>query len=89
MTASSDLRRRVDHLIALIDETLNRQVNEILHDPRFRAPESSWRGLALLVRMAGGAVTSKSRCSMSAGDFWRGRWSARAISIKVIFSTGL
>lgn len=53
MTASSDLRRRVDHLIALIDETLNRQVNEILHDPRFQALESSWRGLALLVRMAG------------------------------------
>jgi type VI secretion system protein ImpD len=53
MTASSQLRRRVDRLIALIDETLNRQVNEILHHPRFQALEASWRGLALLVKHAG------------------------------------
>nr|WP_308429135.1 type VI secretion system contractile sheath large subunit [Brucella endophytica] len=53
MMATSPLRRRVDRLIALIDETLNRQVNEILHHPRFQALEASWRGLALLVRHAG------------------------------------
>lgn len=53
MTASNPLRRRVDRLIALIDETLNRQVNEILHHPRLQALEASWRGLALLVQRAG------------------------------------
>lgn len=36
--------------IALLDKLLNEQVNAILHHPRFKKLESSWRGLAFLVR---------------------------------------
>ncbi|KPF45772.1 type VI secretion system contractile sheath large subunit [Rhizobium sp. AAP43] len=45
----SDLRRRVDQLIHLIDDRLNRQVNAILHHADFMAMEARWRGLAMLV----------------------------------------
>jgi type VI secretion system ImpC/EvpB family protein len=38
--------------IAAIDALLNDQVNAILHHPRFQKLESSWRGLAFLVRRA-------------------------------------
>src|SRR5690606_18713467 len=39
----------VDRMIAEIDATLSRQVDEILHHPQFQALESAWRGLQLLV----------------------------------------
>ena len=39
----------VDRMIAEIDEKLGRQMDEILHHPRFQALESSWKGLQLLV----------------------------------------
>jgi len=39
----------VDRMIAQIDARLSRQVDEILHHPRFQSLESSWRGLKLLV----------------------------------------
>src|SRR5690349_18418773 len=48
-----DLRRHItDQLsrdIAYIDGVLNRQVNAILHHPRFQHLEASWRGLRYLV----------------------------------------
>lgn len=53
MNSASTSRLKADRLIALIDETLNRQVNAIMHHPRFQALEAAWRGLALLVRRAG------------------------------------
>ena len=39
----------VDRMIAQIDATLSRQMDEILHNAEFQALESSWRGLKLLV----------------------------------------
>ncbi|WP_117190522.1 type VI secretion system contractile sheath large subunit [Rhizobium terrae] len=53
MGSSTEWRRRADHLIALIDEALNRQVNAILHHPDFQAMEARWRGIAMLLRQAG------------------------------------
>jgi type VI secretion system protein ImpD len=49
-----DLRRRITEQlgrdIARIDELLNRQVNAILHHPRFQKLEASWRGLRWLLQ---------------------------------------
>lgn len=53
MEPSAKFRRRADHLIALIDDSLNAQVNAILHHPEFQAMEARWRGVAMLVRQAG------------------------------------
>ncbi|WFS04182.1 type VI secretion system contractile sheath large subunit [Rhizobium tumorigenes] len=53
MGSRTEWRRRADQLIALIDEALNRQVNEILHHRDFQAMEARWRGLAMLVRESG------------------------------------
>lgn len=54
-------RRRDDsaalatRIIALLDEQLNRQVNAILHHPRFQQLEASWRGLAYLIEQVADA----------------------------------
>ena len=45
---------RIDRLIAMIDRSLNRTVNAILHHPDFQALEARWRGLAYLVAAAHG-----------------------------------
>ncbi len=51
--ASGDgIAKRLTVDIAAIDRLLNEQVNAILHHPRFQKLESSWRGLAFLVRRA-------------------------------------
>ena len=39
----------VDRMIAEIDATLSRQMDDILHHPLFQSLESAWRGLKLLV----------------------------------------
>jgi len=44
--------KRLSADIATIDDLLNEQVNAILHHPQFQKLESSWRGLAFLVRQA-------------------------------------
>lgn len=46
------LRAWLNRSIALIDETLTEQVNEILHHPDFQQLESSWRGIRYLVERA-------------------------------------
>lgn len=53
MTTACLFRCRIDRLISQIDETLNRQMNKILHHPRLQALEASWLGLAMLTRQAG------------------------------------
>src|SRR5688500_11349827 len=45
--------RQLDLAIARLDDELARQVNAILHHPRFQALESSWRGLAFLCQQSG------------------------------------
>ena len=42
------ISRKLNRDVATIDEMLNRQLNEVLHHPRFQKLESSWRGLQLL-----------------------------------------
>jgi type VI secretion system protein ImpC len=44
------LTETVDGLIAQLDAALSRQLNAIIHHPRFRALESAWRNLDYLVR---------------------------------------
>jgi len=39
----------LDHFIARIDEMISRQLDEILHHPRFQMLESAWRGLAYML----------------------------------------
>ncbi|MCC7427678.1 MAG: type VI secretion system contractile sheath large subunit [Alphaproteobacteria bacterium] len=46
---------RADRVIAMIDRILARQVNEIIHHPRFQKLEASWRGLQWLVAQSDGA----------------------------------
>lgn len=53
MIGFSLTRRRIDHLISCVDELLNRQINEIIHNPSFQALEAAWRGVYLLARHAG------------------------------------
>lgn len=45
----ASLRGRIDRDIAVIDAMIARQIDAILHHPRFSALEGSWRGLAWLV----------------------------------------
>ncbi|MCA9171069.1 MAG: type VI secretion system contractile sheath large subunit, partial [Planctomycetales bacterium] len=47
-----ELVRRLNRDVALIDELLNRQLNEVLHHPDFQRLEASWRGLAYLTELA-------------------------------------
>ena len=63
---TEQLALRLNRDVATIDELLNRQLNEILHHPRFQKLEASWRGLKylhdVLVREynpAGGGVKIK------------------------------
>ncbi|MBI3861441.1 MAG: type VI secretion system contractile sheath large subunit [Planctomycetia bacterium] len=43
---------RLNHDVAAIDDILNRQLNAVLHNPRFQRLESAWRGLAHVVAAA-------------------------------------
>jgi type VI secretion system ImpC/EvpB family protein len=53
---ASVLRGSVDRLIIAIEQRIGRQLDAILHQPRFRELEGSWRGLAWLVEAGGAAV---------------------------------
>ncbi|WP_137175152.1 type VI secretion system contractile sheath large subunit [Massilia sp. HP4] len=45
----SDVLATIEGLVAAIDRKLTTQINHILHDSRFQAVESAWRGLHHLV----------------------------------------
>lgn len=47
---SAGRRFLFDRILVAIDETLSRQLDTILHHPRFQKLEGSWRGLAWLVQ---------------------------------------
>lgn len=49
VTLSKDAFSTIQGLIALIDESLSRQINIILHHPEFQRLEGAWRGLHYLV----------------------------------------
>ncbi|HWD00079.1 MAG TPA: type VI secretion system contractile sheath large subunit [Candidatus Sulfopaludibacter sp.] len=57
VTWSRDMESAIQSHIAILDELVSRQVNQVLHDPAFQALEATWRGLAHLV---GEAETSSS-----------------------------
>nr|MDQ2695326.1 type VI secretion system contractile sheath large subunit [Pseudomonadota bacterium] len=59
---------RLERAIARLDALLERQVNAILHHPRFQHLEAAWRGLDYLTRQAAGAENVKVRV-LNAG--WR------------------
>jgi type VI secretion system protein ImpC len=44
-----NLPRTIEQAIALLDQTLSNQLNEVMHDPAFLKLEGSWRGLHYLV----------------------------------------
>ncbi|MEQ8788324.1 MAG: type VI secretion system contractile sheath large subunit [Pirellulaceae bacterium] len=46
----AQLMRRINGDIAAIDRVLGRQLNAVLHHPRFQKLEASWRGLQYLTR---------------------------------------
>ncbi len=46
----SDASGLAARLIAQIDQQLTRQLDAILHHPRFQAMEAAWRGLQMLVQ---------------------------------------
>jgi type VI secretion system protein ImpD len=48
--AKARLRAAIDRDIAAIDRLLTRQVNVIIHHPRFQKLEASWRGVAFLLQ---------------------------------------
>jgi type VI secretion system ImpC/EvpB family protein len=49
---SPDLQQRLGRDLAAIDALLSRQVNAIIHHPRFQQLEASWQSLRLLVDQA-------------------------------------
>ncbi len=49
MTVGNDTVAMINHQIAMIDEMLSAQMNEILHDEGFQKLEASWKGLHYLV----------------------------------------
>lgn len=68
----SGLIERLSVDIALLDEAIARQVDAVLHHPRFQRLEASWRSLGWLVERAGEAVDA------SAGD------QAAAVQVRVL-----
>ena len=39
----------IDNMIGAIDDTVSKQLDQVLHHPKFQAMESAWRGLKFLV----------------------------------------
>lgn len=52
-TNTRDPVAEAERVVALIDGALTRQVNAILHHPRFQAMEALWLGVAMILRVAG------------------------------------
>ncbi|WP_182084479.1 type VI secretion system contractile sheath large subunit [Aureimonas sp. ME7] len=50
---------RAERFVARLDAAISTQVDAILHHPAFQAMEARWRGVALLLRTAGGAPEIK------------------------------
>lgn len=55
------LARALNRDVARLDALINRQVNAVLHHPRFQKLEASWRGLRYLVEQKGDAENVKVR----------------------------
>jgi type VI secretion system ImpC/EvpB family protein len=61
MTDAETFRLALDRDIAALDRMIGAQVDAILHHPRYRRLEASWRGLAWLAEQAGGLPRVKLR----------------------------
>ncbi len=59
VTSREDIQIAVHRAVARIDRLINAQLNAIIHQPRFQALESAWRGLWYLVLQAEGARNIK------------------------------
>ena len=53
-TSTTAIKNSLFQVIANIDELVNTQLNEIIHEQKFQKLEASWRGLWLLVTQADG-----------------------------------
>src|SRR6185503_11066917 len=49
VTFSRDTEAMLNEMIRSIDDRLSAQLNEIMHSPKFKKLESSWRGLRYLI----------------------------------------
>ena len=58
---SDDVVQAIQRSIGDLDHLINDQVNAIIHDQRFQALESSWRGLRYLAEQADGVKNIKIR----------------------------
>jgi len=54
LTSAERIKRAIWGVVADIDESINRQLNEIIHHQEFQKLEASWRGLWRLTRQADG-----------------------------------
>lgn len=61
MNNARDAEIAINKSIALLDQMINEQVNEIIHHQRFQQLEASWRGLWYLVSQADANRTIKIR----------------------------
>ncbi|MBI3186935.1 MAG: type VI secretion system contractile sheath large subunit [Gammaproteobacteria bacterium] len=60
-TSAETIRLRILNTIATIDELINDQLNEIIHQPAFQKLEASWRGLHYLTVQSYGIRNLKVR----------------------------
>jgi len=58
-TSAASIKNNLYQIIANIDESINYQINEIIHHPKFQKLEAAWQGLWLLVRQAEGTHNIK------------------------------
>lgn len=58
-TSPASVKNSLYHIIAELDERINDQLNEIIHNDKFQKLEASWRGLWLLVKQADGTQNIK------------------------------
>ncbi len=59
LTSASKTRNAIFQIIADLDESINTQLNTIIHHPKFQKFEASWRGLWLLTNQADGKQNIK------------------------------
>jgi len=76
---------RQEELVAAVDQALGATLRRLLHDPRFQALESAWRGLELLVRR----LETGSRLKLFLLDASRAEWAADLTASDALEACGL
>jgi len=72
LSYSKNLTVTFNKAIELIDEKISKQLNAVVHHPKFQALEGTWRGLHYLVMSSETSSSLKIRClNMSKRDLYR------------------